>query len=71
MSEESLTLTQWCAKRKVSKPMHYKLKSQGKAVRTHYVGSKVLVSDEADMEWVREREAEAEMLLSSEATEAA
>jgi hypothetical protein len=44
--------------------MHYKLKKRGKAVRTHYVGSKVLVSDEADVEWVREREAEAAMLSS-------
>ena len=38
----------------------YILDAQGKAPRTYYVGAKRCVSDEADLAWVREREAEAE-----------
>jgi hypothetical protein len=40
--------------------MFYVLDAQGKAPRTHYAGAKRLISDQADADWVREREAEAE-----------
>jgi len=40
--------------------MFYKLKKLGKAPRVHYAGNKPLISPEADEEWLRAREAEAE-----------
>jgi hypothetical protein len=39
--------------------MFYLLDKQGKAPKTYYVGRKRLVGPEADVAWVREREAEA------------
>ena len=40
--------------------MFYKLKKLKKAPKVHYAGSKPLISPEADAEWLRAREAEAE-----------
>jgi hypothetical protein len=56
----SFTILEWCAHRKVSRSMFYKLKSQGKAPKTHGAGAKQLISPHADAEWIRQREAEAE-----------
>lgn len=56
----SFTIPEWCAHRKVSRSMFYKLKSQGKAPKTHGVGVKQLISPHADAEWLRQREAEAD-----------
>jgi len=39
--------------------MFYKLRSQGKAPRTHNAGTKQLISPAADARWIRAREAEA------------
>jgi hypothetical protein len=39
--------------------MFYILDAQGKAPRSHYVGTRRLISSEADAAWVRDREAEA------------
>lgn len=55
---ESRTINEWCKLRKVSRSMYYKLAAQGKAPRTHNVGTKRLISPEADAAWLREREAE-------------
>lgn len=54
----SFTINEWCAHRKVSRSMFYKLKGVGKAPRTHSVGVRQLISPEADTEWIRQREAE-------------
>jgi hypothetical protein len=55
----SFTIMQWCAERKVSRGMYYKLREQGKGPRLHYIGNKPLISPESDIAWLREREAEA------------
>jgi predicted DNA-binding transcriptional regulator AlpA len=55
---ESFTINEWCALRKISRSMFYKLGSQGRAPRTHNVGTKVLISPQADAEWLRNIEAE-------------
>jgi hypothetical protein len=38
--------------------MFYKLDEQDLAPQTHFVGSKRLISDEADADWLAAREAE-------------
>jgi hypothetical protein len=43
--------------------MFYKLDAQGLAPNTYYVGTKRCVSDEADADWLRKREAEADQPL--------
>jgi hypothetical protein len=55
----SFEVKEWCALRRVSPAMFYKLRRQGKAPRTHYVGNKPLISAAADAEWLRQREADA------------
>ena len=59
MAEQSFTVSEWCAIRKVSRAMFYKLRQQGLAPRCHNVGTKQLISPAADAEWLRKREAEA------------
>jgi predicted DNA-binding transcriptional regulator AlpA len=54
----SFTINEWCALRKVSRGMFYKLADRGQAPRTHNVGVKRLISPDADAEWLRRREAE-------------
>ena len=56
----SFTIGEWCDHRRLSRAMFYKLDEQGLAPRTHYVGVKRLISDEADIAWVHAREAEGE-----------
>ena len=56
----SYTIGEWCEARRVSRGMFYKLRDQGLAPLTHNVGSKVLISDEADAAWLRAREAKTE-----------
>jgi hypothetical protein len=58
--DRSYSLREWCGIRRISPSMFYKLRQQGLAPKVHYVGKKVLVSGEADAEWLAEREAEAE-----------
>jgi hypothetical protein len=59
-SRRSYTIDEWCECRRISRGMFYKLDAQGKAPASYYVGAKRLISDEADADWLREREAEAE-----------
>jgi predicted DNA-binding transcriptional regulator AlpA len=68
MHRPSFTIDNWCATRGLSRSMFYKLKSERKAPKTHYVGNKPLISPEADAEWLREREAEAQQRDSAEAS---
>lgn len=56
----SFTIDEWCARRRISRAMFYKLAEQGLAPKTHNAGSKRLISDEADLAWVHAREAEQE-----------
>ena len=55
----SFTIDEWCAHRKVSRPMFYKLDAQGKAPKTHNAGRKRLISPTADADWLAETESEA------------
>jgi len=57
--KRSSTIPEWCTRRGVSRSTFYKLDAQGKAPRTYFAGAKRMISDEADADWVREREAEA------------
>jgi hypothetical protein len=59
-SRRSYTIDEWCLNRRISRAMFYKMAAQGLGPKTHYAGSKPLISDEADAAWVRAREAEAE-----------
>jgi hypothetical protein len=59
MIENSFSLAEWCAARRISRSMLYKLRAQGLAPRTHKAGDKLLVSAAADREWLTSREAEA------------
>ena len=54
----SLSIEQWCQKNDLSRSAFYKLRKIGKAPRTMKVLDRVLISEDADRDWVREREAE-------------
>lgn len=53
----SMTIAEWCAHRRVSRSMLYKMWDEGDGPASHYVGTKRLISSEADAAWLREREA--------------
>jgi hypothetical protein len=55
----SFTVNEWCEYRRISPAMFYKMDSLGLAPKSHFAGAKRLISGEADLEWVRAREAEA------------
>jgi hypothetical protein len=57
--QPSFTLLEWCAHRKVSRSMFYKLEAQGRAPATYNVGAARRVSPAADAAWLRAREEEA------------
>ncbi|HKA78130.1 MAG TPA: transcriptional regulator [Pseudolabrys sp.] len=59
MTDESLTIAEFCAAEKISRTTFQKICSQGKGPRTFNVGTKRLISHEARKEWRRAREAEA------------
>jgi predicted DNA-binding transcriptional regulator AlpA len=54
------TMAEWAAVRRISKSMLYKLLREGRGPRTYYVGTRRFGSAEADAEWARQCEAEAE-----------
>jgi hypothetical protein len=55
----SFTVSEWCAFRRVSRAMLYKLWAANKGPQSHRVGVKRLISAEADARWVADSEAEA------------
>jgi len=59
MTDESLTIAEFCAAEKNLPHYVQKICSQGKGPRTFNVGTKRLISHEARKEWRRAREAEA------------
>lgn len=52
------SIARFCEDNDISRSTFYKLDSAGKAPRTFRVGRRRLVSDEAAIEWRRERERE-------------
>jgi hypothetical protein len=55
----SMTVTEWCQHRRVSRAMAYKLWAQGKGPKYYCIGSRRYISAEADAAWLAAREAEA------------
>jgi predicted DNA-binding transcriptional regulator AlpA len=53
------TIDEWCQKNRLSRSTFYKLKKAGKAPRLAKVLEAVRITEEADKEWVKAREAEA------------
>ena len=58
--DQSRTIAEWCAHRRVSRSMFYNLDKEGLAPKTHRVGVKRLISPQADAEWLQQREAAAD-----------
>jgi predicted DNA-binding transcriptional regulator AlpA len=59
ISEKSArTIAEFCARNSISRAMFYKLKNAGKGPRLVRVGTKSLISDQAEKDWHREREAD-------------
>jgi predicted DNA-binding transcriptional regulator AlpA len=54
----AMTLEEWCAARRISRGMFYKLRRQGRAPRTYTVGTRRFVSNEADQAWQAEQESQ-------------
>jgi hypothetical protein len=54
----SKTIDQWTKSHHYSRGFYYLLKKRNKAPRTFKAGATRRISDEADAEWVRAREAE-------------
>lgn len=66
MTDQSLTINQFCQAENISRAMLYKLWSQGRGPRWFNVGNSRRISHEARVEWRRQLEAEA-----AQSTEAA
>jgi len=59
ITDPSLTIQEFCAAEKVSRPMIYALWKAGKGPRYYYVGTHRRISAEARREWRQRLEAEA------------
>ena len=59
----SMTVAEWCEYRRLSRSMAYKLWQEGRGPMTHYVGTKRLISGEADAAWLLERESESKQVI--------
>lgn len=55
---KTYTLEQWLTLRNFSRPFWYVLKKRGDAPRHFQVGRLVRITEEADVEWLKAREAE-------------
>jgi hypothetical protein len=49
----SKSIQKWCADREISRGMFYRLDAAGKAPKTVYIGTRRMITDEADAEWER------------------
>jgi predicted DNA-binding transcriptional regulator AlpA len=54
---KSYSLEQWLALHSLSRPFWYKLVERGEAPRSFRIGRCVRISEEANTEWLRAREA--------------
>ena len=55
----SFSIEQWCQRHNVSRSTYYKLLKAGKSPKTMKVLDCIRISEDADRQWVRDREAEA------------
>lgn len=53
------TVDEWCDSHNFSRGFFYILQKRGQAPRSFKVGSRRLISDQADAEWIQARESEA------------
>lgn len=56
---KSFSLDQWLNLHSLSRPFWYKLVNRGEAPRTFRIGRCVRISEEANTEWLKTREAKA------------
>src|SRR6266852_6227876 len=54
----AMSVEEWCAARRLSRAMFYKLLRQGKGPQTYLVGTRRFISHEADAAWQSAMEAE-------------
>jgi hypothetical protein len=54
---KSFSIDDWCAAHNLSRAFFYKLQSAGIGPRTFKVGRVTRISEEANNEWIRDREA--------------
>jgi hypothetical protein len=54
----AMTVAEWCAARRLSKPMFYKLLRTGRAPVTYLVGTRRFISHEADAAWQAAQESQ-------------
>ena len=64
-TDRALTVSEFCRAYKISTPHYYKLRALGRAPRELRLGAKVLITVEAEREWL-----EAQQNLSGEAAKA-
>lgn len=57
----SMTVSEFCHRHSISRAFFYLLASKGEAPRTFKVGRLVRISQEAEREWIKSREAAASM----------
>jgi predicted DNA-binding transcriptional regulator AlpA len=54
---KSFTVAEWCSLHHISRAFFYKLASQGEAPKTFKIGTATRISEQANAEWIAEREA--------------
>ena len=67
--QSSRTIDGFCYRQTICRAMFYKLEAEGKAPRTYNVGTRRMISPEAEAEWVAEREAESAQLEAAGASD--
>ena len=71
MTDEPLTITEFCLTEKLSRSQLYKLWRQGKGPRTYRIGNRPRISPEARREWRQALEVEGETAERTSTSEAA
>ena len=57
MDQASYTVDEWCTKHRVCRATFYNLVKSGQAPRYIKIGSRTVISYQADLDWQREHEA--------------
>ncbi|MCO5131195.1 MAG: transcriptional regulator [Xanthobacteraceae bacterium] len=57
---QSFSISKFCERQSIGRTLYYELRKRGKTPRTFRVGSVERISEEAEREWVKAREAESE-----------
>lgn len=62
----SYLIPEWCARRRMSESMYFKIRKMKKGPKETRAGKHVTISHEADAEWVKQREEESQQELAAE-----